>query len=449
MPKPSALPRWANLATNPAEGPQNITEPPDASKDTGWAQGKPRRDWANWLAKTVYDWFAWLQTAPPTFASEYAALDPLTGLAVGEVGVIAPADRTVSPWGILWSKTSAELGFSGLPELHCANDTHAILYRSAENKLVAVDLRDGSVAWSKSVSSVSSGKFCTDGLYVYGCNAAVIIRWTLRTGDLDTAWNSAGPGFASTLDQVVTDGVRLYGRLNNGDIQAMTIGASAASTAWTNTDTNGTTLYDIACNGLYVAWLADHGGPPATFHAALASTGAAITVTNGSGTSTMHAICSHPDGFLSAGDDDVFFTMQGGFSGSTRRILPRAFASHGRATGVSFDADGDHAALIVEGGGTSDLDIFPMPRAAVSATYSAGSYPPLLQCGLYTTSSGLNACIFGPQALLCLGAGVSDWTSASKTLVAFSRPVAPRVVRRAANTELGRGRFDRLLERLR
>lgn len=447
MPKPSALPRWANLAVNPAEGPQNITEPPDASKDTGWALGKPRRDWANWLAKTVYDWFAWLQDAPPSFETCHAALDPDTGLAEDEVGVIVPTNRFAAPWSVAWYKTATALGFTGTPELHCANDTHAILYRSAENKLVAVDLRDGSVAWSKSVSWVSSGKFCTDGLYVYGCNAAVIIRWTLRTGALDTDWNSSGPGFASTLDQVVTDGAKLYGRLNNGDIQAMTIGASDASTAWTNTDLNGITLYDLACNGSYVAICADYGGPPATFHVFRADTGVAITVTSGSGTVTMHGVCAHPRGWFTVGEQDLWQAPRFGYSGSTRRTLTRAWATHGDNTGIDIDADGEWLSVVTSNGAADyEWSLTPIPTSPTAGAFSSGGSAPLMQAALLGAGSALSRTILTPELALCLGVGGADWTAASTVLTALSRPTGPRLVRRTARTELGRSRFDRLLE---
>lgn len=451
MPRPTTnLPRWADLATNPSGSVPNITEPPDAQKDTGWLPGKPRRDYDNWLKFSAYEWLQWLQTAPPVFESEYDALDPDTGLDEGEVGIIANPDPTlVAPWNTAWYRTASYFGFSGTPTLVCASDTHAYLYRSAETELVAVDLRDGSVGWTKSGAALFGNTFCTDGKYLYGATSLLIARYDAYTGALDSAWNSSGPGFGTALNKMVTDGRRLYGHLTSGNIVAMTIGTNDASTAWTNTDLAGVTFYDLACDGVYVGVCVDYGGPPATFHALRADTGVAITVTSGSGTVNMHAVCNSARGFLMVGEQDLFQGPAVGWSGSTRRILTRAWATHGDNTGISIDADDGVMACITSNGAADyEWSIAPLPTHLTAGSFSSGGSAPLLHAAILGAGSALNKTILTPQLALCLGVGGADWTAASTVLTALQRPVGPRLVRRAARNDLRRTRYDRLLERI-
>lgn len=56
MPKPSTLPRWANLAA-----PADIVDPPSGKKDSGWLTGeKPPHSYFNWWKNLVYQWTVYL-----------------------------------------------------------------------------------------------------------------------------------------------------------------------------------------------------------------------------------------------------------------------------------------------------------------------------------------------------------------------------------------------------
>lgn len=64
--KPAQYPRWASNPPTPP--PTTITEPTSAQKDSGWQppgsaefpDGKPVREFANWLENLAYQWIQWL-----------------------------------------------------------------------------------------------------------------------------------------------------------------------------------------------------------------------------------------------------------------------------------------------------------------------------------------------------------------------------------------------------
>lgn len=61
--KPTKLPRWAeNNVEDPISGQNNVLEPPEEKKDSGWARLEfPPRQWFNWLSRKTWEWLAWLK----------------------------------------------------------------------------------------------------------------------------------------------------------------------------------------------------------------------------------------------------------------------------------------------------------------------------------------------------------------------------------------------------
>jgi len=50
------FPRWATVDdTDPISGQQNVAEPPEERKDSGWVRHEvPPRQWLNWLARQTF-----------------------------------------------------------------------------------------------------------------------------------------------------------------------------------------------------------------------------------------------------------------------------------------------------------------------------------------------------------------------------------------------------------
>lgn len=63
MPEPDKLPEWASQdVTDPSSGQPNVSEPPEARKDSGWNRREiPPRQWFNWLHRYYYLWTVWLR----------------------------------------------------------------------------------------------------------------------------------------------------------------------------------------------------------------------------------------------------------------------------------------------------------------------------------------------------------------------------------------------------
>ena len=61
--KPTDLPRWAeNNVVDPISGQNNVLEPPEEKKDSGWARLEfPPRQWFNWISRKTWEWLAWLK----------------------------------------------------------------------------------------------------------------------------------------------------------------------------------------------------------------------------------------------------------------------------------------------------------------------------------------------------------------------------------------------------
>lgn len=59
--KPTVLPKWAEEdETDPTSGQPNVSEPPEAKKDSGFDRyDVPPRQWINWLARLTYRWILW------------------------------------------------------------------------------------------------------------------------------------------------------------------------------------------------------------------------------------------------------------------------------------------------------------------------------------------------------------------------------------------------------
>lgn len=61
--KPTKLPKWAeDDVQDPISGQNNVLEPPEEKKDSGWARLEfPPRNWFNWLGRQTYRWLNWLK----------------------------------------------------------------------------------------------------------------------------------------------------------------------------------------------------------------------------------------------------------------------------------------------------------------------------------------------------------------------------------------------------
>lgn len=62
MTKPTKLPEWATVpSTDPVVGGDNIVEPPEQLKQTGWLRGQyPPANYMNWLQNLAYQWLEYL-----------------------------------------------------------------------------------------------------------------------------------------------------------------------------------------------------------------------------------------------------------------------------------------------------------------------------------------------------------------------------------------------------
>lgn len=62
-PKPTKFPDWASVPqVDPISGGQNIVEPPDSQKETGWLyKQKPPSSWWNWIANLTSQWIHYFE----------------------------------------------------------------------------------------------------------------------------------------------------------------------------------------------------------------------------------------------------------------------------------------------------------------------------------------------------------------------------------------------------
>jgi hypothetical protein len=77
-PRPDKFPDWATIPqADPISGGQNIIEPPDANKQTGWLYKQfPPSNWWNWLANTTSNWLHYLDE---TVSNIIANIGVITG----------------------------------------------------------------------------------------------------------------------------------------------------------------------------------------------------------------------------------------------------------------------------------------------------------------------------------------------------------------------------------
>jgi len=59
--RPEVFPKWAaSDEIDPISGQNNIVEPPDERKESGWKRREiPPRQWENWLARLSWQWIRW------------------------------------------------------------------------------------------------------------------------------------------------------------------------------------------------------------------------------------------------------------------------------------------------------------------------------------------------------------------------------------------------------
>ena len=120
MAKPTALPEWAS------GGSAQITEPSEAQKDLGWAEGDPApARWMNWWQELCHQWFTWLdaRTVEGSTTATLASTRIETDSYFWAAGSAQEGTIQIGPSGFQLAETTSGL-LSGSKFLHKGGNLH-------------------------------------------------------------------------------------------------------------------------------------------------------------------------------------------------------------------------------------------------------------------------------------------------------------------------------------
>ena len=203
MPKPTDLPRWANVSGD-------IVEPTEDKKDVGWIAGeKPPAQFWNWLQKNIYDWLSYFDEAKELTLYFPAAMGQVSGTLADQIYTGAHA----LPTNVGYTENDATFNFDiPLTPVLLPGDviTEITVYGAEGNaggevytaKVVSVATTGGPTQISTTKTSGTTG-------------AETSIGWTTSDTDFTPDGYTVGNNFlvlaCSVASASGTDEVRLYG----------------------------------------------------------------------------------------------------------------------------------------------------------------------------------------------------------------------------------------------
>jgi hypothetical protein len=207
MPKPTQLPEWATGAG------ADVSEPNAARKALGWVAGLvPPAGHQNWWQNLVYDWLAWLETAPIVYTSQEEAI---AGTESGDVVVVDEVSESAGE-EIDTIATPGQGAGTDVVDVCC--DGARIVYVEAGGTVARGALRDApdtpTITYTKTNAGVAV-RIVSDGDRVLLCYGNYLECFNAATGASVWVYDHTAPvrDACFWLDRVYLTGDRTAGNV--------------------------------------------------------------------------------------------------------------------------------------------------------------------------------------------------------------------------------------------